>query len=580
MYHFFRHTSSPCGSDVLPWQTWTRHPEDCKDVKFIDIDFPDLMGRKQTTVLSEPQLLQPLTNLETFDTGTVLLKSDQYAQIGCDLRDLKALRVAISEVVDVSTAAFLFVAEVSITYMETEAADALIQWASALGRSEFGLLEQILPDGPGNPFAKTMLSHFDKLSTPLKSVHLYQTLQAQKDRFLSRGWVSVEAWSLWKAWGDITFLSSAERRKLDEVEPFDEWEEFALFASHYCIINARNYPDCRGHNNSSTASAQAPCNGGFPAGDTIDIDDSCGWYTENPGSKGRRRFGALMEMKNRLGEAYYANGLGLGPSSRLSSYDVYHARQPGVQFHEHTVLPAMDGGPSGRMCHTLTSLGAFGTLLVGGRTSPGSALKDCWLFMEGENRWKRTYDLPVPLYRHSIARLGTSSFALLMGGKTGSLSVFDGCLLFHPDKGWIDVRIMPKEGELWSPVFGANLCLDDIPVKRQTDGSYKWEGYLAGGIGSDGLIADQILLWEMEFTDSMADVSIFPAYKRGEENRADKYSFSVYPLDSSPELRLQARTVSCSTDLAPCASPFPATPTGRHLLAGLSKIISCHMSSR
>ncbi|KAB5583350.1 methyltransferase-like protein [Coniochaeta sp. 2T2.1] len=464
--------------------------KNCKDVKFIDIDFPDLMLRKKTTVLSTPRLVDPLTNLETSETGTVQLKSVHYAQIGCDLRQLDALRAALSELVNIANCTFIFVAEVSITYMETEAADALIQWASGLGRSEFCLLEQILPDGPDHPFSKTMLSHFDKLSTPLKSVRRYQTLKSQQDRFVSRGWPSVKASSLWQAWADDKYLSSAQRQKLDEVEPFDEWEEFALFASHYCIIDARNHATDQVK---TTSRVPWKTETGAPA-----VSDSPCSYEENPGSKGQRRFGAVMETQNRWGQPCLANVMGLGTSSRLSTSDVYHWKR--VPFDKHGLAPVMDAGPSIRMCHTITDLGAAGQLLAGGRTHPGNALRDCWLFNKGENKWTRTHDLPVPIYRHSIVRLGESSFALLIGGKADSSTIFDGCLLFHPEQGWANVEIKCFVGAIrtsslvYNPVFGAAMVEDHDFDTDRTD-AIRRAGYLLGGMTSDCLIANQLLHW-------------------------------------------------------------------------------------
>lgn len=486
---------------------------------FIDIDFPDLMLRKKKTVLSTPQLLEPLTDLKTFDTGTVMLKSDNYAQVGCDLRQLDALSLALSEIVDISACSFIFVAEVSITYMETVAADALIQWASGLGKSEFCLLEQILPDGPEHPFAKTMLSHFDKLSTPLKSVHRYQTLEHQKDRFLSRGWASVRAWNMWQAWGDGTFLSSAQRQKLDAVEPFDEWEEFALFASHYCVINATNYPAGEGNDGPIASPTAQRLHGADLA---ADITDTALSYQENPGSKGQRRFGAAMQMQDRWGQPCLANVMGLGATSRLSTSDVYRWKEE--PFDKHGVAPTVGTGPSSRMCHTTTNLGAAGELLVGGRTSPANPLRDCWLFMKGENRWKRTHDLPVPLYRHSIVRIGDTSLALLIGGKTGPNTIFGGCLLFHPEKGWVDVELryfdrgLRTERGVYSPVFGASLVEDSDFTTDRTD-AIRRLGYLAGGIASDGLVADQILHWTLEvsYLQPEASIHVYP-YKQRKES--------------------------------------------------------------
>jgi tRNA wybutosine-synthesizing protein 4 len=519
------HSQLTPNSDVLPWQTWTRYPDDCKDVKFFDIDFPDLMLRKKNTVLSTPELLEPLANVQTSETGTVILKSDNYAQIGCDLRQLDALRSALSELVDIGASTFLFVAEVSITYMETEGADALIEWTSGLGHSEFCLLEQLLPDGPQHPFARTMLSHFDKLSTPLKSVHRYQTQGDQRQRFLTRGWTSVEARNLWQAWGDSTFLSAEQRQKLDEVEPFDEWEEFALFASHYCIVNAATTGTQGGDVPTSTqlrdTSDVALSTQWSPGEDSEDdVSDIAFSYQDNPGSKGQRRFGAAMQLQNRWGQPCLANVMGLGAATRLSTSDVYRwEKEP---FDTHGVAPVADAGPSSRMCHTITSLGAIGQLLVGGRTSPANVLRDCWLFDKGENRWKRTHDLPVPLYRHSVVRLGETSLALLIGGKTSSTSIFEGCLLFNPEKGWVNVDIrhfaggMRTESVVYNPVFGAALIEDRDFTTDRTD-AIRRLGYLAGGIASDGLVADQILHWTLEVSYSKPEVSgHFPEYKSKE----------------------------------------------------------------
>lgn len=109
----------------------TRYPTASQDVKFIDIDYKDLMVKKQTVVRNTPELNSMLTNLD-IQEGDVLLSSDQYLQLGCDLRDLKRLEEIISKVLDINNCSFLFTAEVSITYMPTESADALIQWANNL----------------------------------------------------------------------------------------------------------------------------------------------------------------------------------------------------------------------------------------------------------------------------------------------------------------------------------------------------------------------------------------------------------------------------------------------------------------
>lgn len=127
---------STYSSDVIPWQCWTRYPDDCSQSRavFVDVDFPDLIQKKRQVVLNTPELMSHLSRVETKDNKhNVLLRSDHYYQVGCDLRHTSALQKALESIVDVRECVFMFVAEVSITYMETETADPLIHWASTIG---------------------------------------------------------------------------------------------------------------------------------------------------------------------------------------------------------------------------------------------------------------------------------------------------------------------------------------------------------------------------------------------------------------------------------------------------------------
>lgn len=124
-------------SDVLPWQCYHRYGDNCEDTIFLDVDYPDLMRKKRAIVLGTPELrelLGPEPYISEKDTDHVLLRSDKYCQIGCDLRELDALRQCLETFLPLSDCSVLFVAEVSITYMDTASADALIQWASSIGQ--------------------------------------------------------------------------------------------------------------------------------------------------------------------------------------------------------------------------------------------------------------------------------------------------------------------------------------------------------------------------------------------------------------------------------------------------------------
>ncbi|KAI0965966.1 leucine carboxyl methyltransferase [Xylaria arbuscula] len=469
-----------CGSDVLPWQCMTRYPNACRGAKFVDIDFPDLMSKKRTIVMNTPELSSVFEPVDTNVDEHVLLKSDMYSQIGCDLRNTADLEKAVLKCLDLnlSDCIFMFVAEVSITYMETLGADGVIKWAGSLSQAEFCLLEQILPDGPDHPFAKTMLSHFEKLKTPLKSVFEYPNLEAQNNRFSRLGWSDVEAVSLWQVWTNDDWISGGKRRELDLVEPFDEWEEFALFASHYCVVIARNSAPST---SSDDDPALAECSRQLSPEILFDA------YS---GTRGRRRFGATVQMRDELGEQVFANTFGLGTNNRLNSCDLYSFNSATPEIKMHPV------GPSSRLCHSVVDLGFFGGLLTGGRASPSAALRDCWHFSIDQNKWSPMDDLPMPLYRHSMSQLGQSSMVLLIGGRSNSSTIFTGCLIHKPGSGWIECNVSGS----YQPVFGAMLTSfkKHRITKDDSDSSTVYfDGILAGGLLGDGTVARQVLRWSL-----------------------------------------------------------------------------------
>ncbi|KAJ0279551.1 hypothetical protein COL940_006703 [Colletotrichum noveboracense] len=306
-----------CGSDVLPWQCEVRYPDACRDVTFIDVDYPDLIQKKRRIVLDTPELHALLGTWELNDKSPVVLQSQKYCQIACDLRQLSALENALSKLFDLSATEFLFVAEVSITYMDTEA--------------EFCLLEQILPDGPDHPFAHTMLKHFNKLNTPIKSVHRYPSVASQEARFETLGWSAAESWTLWEAWADDLFMTSEERRALDVVEPFDEWEEFALFASHYVVILASTFGSDNGRHISRK-----------PGDSTIPSYQTHMNLSKYEANRGHRRFGAAMLVENPNGQVVVSHMQGQGPNGRLTSVDLYRISA------DRPPASSSQKGPSGR----------------------------------------------------------------------------------------------------------------------------------------------------------------------------------------------------------------------------------------
>lgn len=128
------------GYDPLPWQCWTRYPEQSKGVKFVDIDYNDLQMRKMQMVKNTTELNNMLEELTYPAEGGVVLRSNQYMQVGCDLRDLTKLQKILSTEFDLENTIVFCTAEVSIAYMDVASSDALIKFIGTL------------PEGKSTPF--------------------------------------------------------------------------------------------------------------------------------------------------------------------------------------------------------------------------------------------------------------------------------------------------------------------------------------------------------------------------------------------------------------------------------------------
>ena len=68
-----------------------------------------------------------LTNVDTSQDDGIIFRSDQYLQLGCDLRDLQRLNSLVRQALDAEQTLVLLVAEVSITYMDSVYSDAVIE---------------------------------------------------------------------------------------------------------------------------------------------------------------------------------------------------------------------------------------------------------------------------------------------------------------------------------------------------------------------------------------------------------------------------------------------------------------------
>jgi len=489
-------------SDPLPWHYLGKHPDLCANTAFVDVDYPMLMHNKLGIIEKTEPLRSLLSKFtQTSNETGLLASSDSYVAVGCDLYNLDLLTKVLQDHLQISenSVAILFVAEVSLAYMDKHASQNILEWASSLSDVRFCLLEQHLPDGTDHPFAQTMLAHFQKLHTPLNSIG---TMSEMKQRFTDAGWPDsgTDIRSLWELWSDPTFLTAEQRRSLDKVEPFDEWEEFALFASHYFLLFAERKIDQdylhRPYRASLAGSASRLSVASSPVSSTgspvPDVPQEHPLQTPNlPGKSVPRRFAAVVPATSEISEGEAVGLLGgLGTQERRIDCDTYSRTED--------LLP-IQGPPlrTGLMCHTVTRLGGTSNcILAGGRTAPDKATAECWLRQDG--MWRRAQSLPEGRYRHCAVplRLPTeprpAHTVLMFGGKTSDGHVLDEWLLWMGEGGWRTVHVA---GDAPPARFGAAMI---------TDAREGISGVLIGGMTSAGRVLSDFWHWSLE-----ADMSLY-----------------------------------------------------------------------
>ena len=324
-----------------------------------------------------------------------------------------------------------------------------------------------MPNGTNHPFATTMLNHFNKLQSALRVVEKYPLIDDQIQRFEAVGWQSVSAKSLWALWNDSTYFDITERRELNTIEMFDEWEEFVLFSSHYFFLVAKT--------TSKPSETSDSCM------ETTDINHA--GYQDLLLERCRsdqadcppRRFAVLYQSGERAFDFYG----GEDATRRVSTTRTF-------SLPPYTGLSRLCDIPDAkvRAFHSVTPLiKRFDCLITGGRDGPDKPLSDTWLRRDGQ--WRKVDDIPIPIYRHATTLVKDETDhegVLLFGGRTRQGLPSSAWYLWQELSGW---RELECKNENLTPRFGAIIITSDG----------KNTGLLLGGMSDDGKVLDECYRW-------------------------------------------------------------------------------------
>lgn len=209
--------------------------------RYVELDFVDVVAAKATAVKGTPAVAAVFDSVRTEGAGLVAdgLGGAQYCLAACDLRDMGAVRAALDDAGVSREAPTVFISECVLVYMEPAASDALL----AMGAHDFSgprAWVNYEPVRPGDPFGEQMVANIALRGSPLLGIAKYPSVDAQRARFETIGFESVEALTMLEAMAEV--LNDGERERLDRLERLDEFEEFRMMMEHYCVVWAQ--ADC------------------------------------------------------------------------------------------------------------------------------------------------------------------------------------------------------------------------------------------------------------------------------------------------------------------------------------------------
>ncbi|XP_037271413.2 tRNA wybutosine-synthesizing protein 4 [Rhipicephalus microplus] len=413
-------------------------PVNCR---YFEVDLPLVVANKKSVIES----CADLCSLAKAVTSGSL---SQYRLLGQDIRDVARLESGLrAEGLDFSVPT-LVIAECVLSYLDTKHSDRIVEWtSSAFQHVALAVYEQVEPN---DAFGIVMTGHFESLGSPLLSLGEYPNVASLRDRYLARSYESCECVSvaeyLWS-------LDAKEALRFQQLEPFDEFEEWLEKCAHYVFALSRKgrvfegflpegiarssyacaptystlgpvdwtlhdvYSSLRrfGHSSALTTDGKVLTAGGFAENsgkhsrvfEPVLTDPTT--FQSEPISvciEGRQHFAVLCLDDGRV----LVNG---GRTSPLRSCDV-----------DVVLIPSPDGSyvaegsqfahtPPARWRHTLTKLGSSEgrekAVLFGGRTPCEAALSDTYVLDVGEGSWSEVPQggLVWPEPRHSHAAVAS-----------------------------------------------------------------------------------------------------------------------------------------------------------------------------
>uniref|UniRef100_A0A453QL51 Leucine carboxyl methyltransferase 1 homolog n=2 Tax=Aegilops tauschii subsp. strangulata TaxID=200361 RepID=A0A453QL51_AEGTS len=175
---------------------------------YVELDFQEVTSKKAAIINHYNDMKEKLGPDASISIEKGEVTSTNYKLFSADIRDIPKLDAVIRMAeMDPSLPTFI-IAECVLIYLDPTSTDAIVSWASEKFSSAiFFLYEQIHPD---DAFGEQMIRNLER----------------------------AVARDMLKIYND--FIDSGERRRIERLELFDEFEEWHMMQEHYCVAYGIN----------------------------------------------------------------------------------------------------------------------------------------------------------------------------------------------------------------------------------------------------------------------------------------------------------------------------------------------------
>jgi hypothetical protein len=157
--------------------------------------------------------------------------SESLALVGRDLRDASGVVADLLRAGLDPTLPTLVITECVLVYVEQQFVLQLCSALSALLAEAAWMSYDMI--SPHDAFGKTMQRNLSSAGYSIPGFAQCPDLAAHVDQFVGSGWDACRSCTMLQCYKDL--VSATEQERVGKIERFDEFEEWNLLMSHYCL---------------------------------------------------------------------------------------------------------------------------------------------------------------------------------------------------------------------------------------------------------------------------------------------------------------------------------------------------------